>query len=268
MTRAPAGPAERHLHVPPWRELGRAGQVMAGAYLRAGAGARLGAGARAVLTPLVGLGFSLLLAVYRPFVRYWRDPHDARRLITVTITPRGHTVVPVLRMLAGLAVLAAALLLPLAMPTRTLGLGLLSVLVLTAVLAAVSALAALVLLALPYPGMIRSAGPQVPGTDLTVSLAASTAPGGMREVRAYLMEHHGGQRVTVRARDERARRVYALLGLEVVRPGFGRMTGIIPEPRGASWCTAAVLPLVTQRLAPPQREGAASEPQDEVEAGS
>lgn len=85
----------------------------------------------------------------------------------------------------------------------------------------------MVVFSLPYEGKIRRAGPAVPRTQLTASLAASTSPGGMREVRAYLAANHAGQRLTVRARDEHARDIYRSLGLKVVVPSCGRMTGII-----------------------------------------
>lgn len=201
--------------------------MMASAYLEA-PGARLSARTRAIVTPLFAIAFYVSLAVHRPHVRYWIDPCDRKRQIVVAIAPRRFVVVPVLRLLIGTALLAAVVLvLPALTPAPVLGLVVLVLVVLTAVPVALGLLTGMVLLALPYPSRIRRAGPSVPGTQITASMAASTVRGGMRDVRAYLAAHHGGQRLTVRARDERARTVYQSLGLEVVAPGCGRMTGII-----------------------------------------
>ena len=214
------------LHAPRWAELPRAAQMMASAYLEA-PGARLSARTRAVLTWLAAVAFFLSLALYKPLVRYWIDPRDRRRQIIVAIVPRRAGLIPVLRLVPTVALFAAVLLGPPAlMPTPVLRLAVLAPTVLAAGVVAIALLTSVVVFALPYEGKIRRAGPSVPGTDLTASLAASTAAGGMRDVRAYLATHHAGQRLTVRARDERARAVYQSLGLEVVAPGCGRMTGV------------------------------------------
>jgi len=201
--------------------------MMASAYLEA-PGARLSARTRAVLTWLAAVAFFLSLALYKPLVRYWIDPRDRRRQIIVAIVPRRAGLIPVLRLVPTVALFAAVLLGPPAlMPTPVLRLAVLAPTVLAAGVVAIALLTSVVVFALPYEGKIRRAGPSVPGTDLTASLAASTAAGGMREVRAYLAAHHAGECLTVRARDERARAVYQLLGVELVVPGCGRMTGVI-----------------------------------------
>ncbi|MFS0703251.1 hypothetical protein AB6N23_01890 [Cellulomonas sp. 179-A 9B4 NHS] len=175
----------------------------------------------------------VLLAVYRPFLRRWTDPHRPERATLVSIVPRGGEAAATLRGVVGIFV-PGVVLLPFASfvpehPLVRLVHGLAFVLVMLALLVGVLAIAVGGFVPLlPYPGKIRRSGPGVPGTQLTINLAASTSSGGMRAVRAYLLEHHGGQRLTVRARDERALALYRALGLEVVDPGAGRMTGIIP----------------------------------------
>ena len=216
----------RGLRAPRWSELAGAARMMAGAYMQAPV-PRAGPRTRAVLTWLAAVAFFLSLALYKPLVRYWIDPRDRRRQIIVAIVPRRAGLVPVLRLVPTVALFAPVLLgLPALMPTPVLRLAVLALTVLAAGVVAIALLTSVVVFALPYEGKIRRAGPSVPGTDLTASLAASTAAGGMRDVRAYLATHHAGQRLTVRARDERARAVYQSLGLEVVAPGCGRMTGV------------------------------------------
>jgi len=202
---------------------------MAGAYLQAPL-PKAGNQTRTVLTRLVAIAFFPNPVLHKPYVHYWRDPADRRRQIIVAVVPRRATVVPVLRLVPALAPFALALLvLPALMPTAALSLSALAVAVLAAGVVAVALVTSAVVLALPYEGKIKRAGPVVPRTQLTASLAASTAGAGMREVRAYLTAHHAGQRITVRARDERARVIYASLGLKVVAPGRGRMTGVIAQ---------------------------------------
>lgn len=83
---------------------------------------------------------------------------------------------------------------------------------------------------LPYRGYISSSGPRVPGADVQLVMGASTVAGGMQTVRDYLRTHHGGQRVTARARDDRSLALYQALGLMQVEPDSGRMAGIIDSP--------------------------------------
>lgn len=187
---------------------------------------------RAVLTWLAAIAFSLSLGLYKPLLRYWIDPCNRRRQIIVALVPRRAAVVPVLRLVPTVALFAAVVLgLPVLMPTPILRLAVLVLTVLAAAVVSLALLASVVVFALPYEGKIRRAGPSVPGTQLTASLAASTAAGGMRDVRAHLAAHHAGQRLTVRARDEHARAVYRSLGLTPVDPGCGRMTGVIAPSR-------------------------------------
>lgn len=215
-----------------WPDVPRAARMMAGAYLvKAAPEAR--SRSRVALTAAAVVAFVLSLAIYRPLVRYWRDPKDGRRQTVVAITPRGRTIVPVLRLVLGLALYAALVFGPDLDPANAgarVALGVLSLLAVAAGLVTGPAIlvAAWVLGRRTYEGKIACAGPAVPGTQLTAGLAASTSAAGMLAVRADLAERHGGERLTVRARDVDALTLYGRLGLEVVEPGCGRMTGIIP----------------------------------------
>ena len=204
--------------------------MMAGSYMKAPV-PRARPRSRAVLTRLAAVAFFLSLALYKPLVRYWIDPLNRRRQIVVSIVPRRRAFIPVLRLILAVALFAAVILgVPALMPTQALRLVSLVLVAVPVAVVALSLVTTVAVFALPYEGKIARSGPAVSGTQLTAGLAASTAGGGMHAVRAYLAAHHAGQRLTVRARDERARAVYEALGLEVVAPGRGRMTGVITFP--------------------------------------
>lgn len=200
-----------------WSDVPHAARMMAGAYLvKPVPDAR--SPSRAALTAAAAVAFALSLAIYRPLVRYWRDPKDGRRQTVVAITPRGRTIVPVLRLVLGLALYVALVFGPDLDPASDVARVVLGVLSLLAVMAGLVTgpavlVAAWVLGRRTYEGKITCAGPAVPGTQLTAALAASTSAAGM---------------LAVRARDADALALYGRLGLEVVEPGCGRMTGVIP----------------------------------------
>jgi hypothetical protein len=231
--------SDRGLRVLRWPDVTAVARMMAGAYMQAPV-PRAGPRTRATLTWLAAVAFFIDLAVYRPLVRYWIDPEDASRQTVVAITPHGRTIIPVRRLALGATVFFAVLLgLPALMPTPVLGLVVLALAGGPGLVVAVALLTSAVVRALPYEGKITRSGPTVPGTQLTASSAASTIGVGMLDVRAYLTAHHSGQRLTVRARDTRALALYRALGLEVVAPGCGRMTGVIVPPAAppASTCS-------------------------------
>ena len=62
-----------------------------------------------LLTAAVAAAFVLILAIYRPLVRYWIDPTDSRRQTVAAITTRGQMIVPVLRIVLGLVIYSATL---------------------------------------------------------------------------------------------------------------------------------------------------------------
>jgi len=196
--------------------------MMAKVYLR---GPRPNTGR--VLTWLVAVGFMFMLALLKPFVRVWIDSGRRPRRVAVVIVSRGWLIVAALRFLGAVA------------PYAVVGGVLLAlfpnVVTLTgAVTPVIVAIVALVTFQwasqLPYRGHISSSGPRVPGADVQLLMGASTVAGGMQTVRDYLLTHHGGQRVTARARDVRSLALYQALGLREVEPGSGRMTGIIDSP--------------------------------------
>lgn len=107
-------------------------------------------------------------------MRYWRDPADRRRQIIVAVVPRRAIIVPVLRLVSAVVLFTLALpLLPALVPTAASSLFVLAVAVLAAGVVAVALLTSAVVLALPYEGKIKRAGPSVPGTQLTASRIAS-----------------------------------------------------------------------------------------------
>lgn len=224
----PSSDQRQELRTPDWSDLHRAARMVARAYLRA-PGERLSHHAR-LLEALLSIAFYVSLAVYRPLVRYWRDPQNPRRQIVVSIVPNRARALPVLRLLVGLAGVSGVLLGTTELAHRSaIAAAVLLILIGAASVVGLALLTASLMAVWPYEGRILRPGPGVPGTHLTAGLAASTAPGGMRAVRAHLVKHHHGQRLTVTARDTHARAVYQRLGLTVVAAGRGRMTGIIGQ---------------------------------------
>lgn len=232
-TTTPNPGQRQELRTPEWSDLPRAAQMVARAYLRAPAG-HLPRPARRLLEALVSIAFYVSLAVYRPLVRYWRDPNDPRRQIVVSIIPNRARALPVFRLLVGLTAASVVLLGTTELAYRSaIAAAVLLILIGAASVVTLALLTASLMAVWPYHGRILRPGPGVPGTDLTAGLAASTAPAGMRAVRAHLLAHHHGQRLTVTARDAHARAVYGRLGLTVVTAGRGRMTGIVGQEPGA-----------------------------------
>lgn len=180
-----------------------------------------------VLTWLVTVAFTLVLASLKPFVRIWIDPMDRQRQVAVVVIPRGGRIVAVCRVLAVATVygvVGGALL--------ALRPGIIAVIATVAPL--IVGLVVMVTLESvsrsSYEGYIPRSGPRVPGADVHIVMAASSVTGGMLAARAYLLRHHDNQRVTIRARDNESVKLYQALGLRVVEPGSGRMTGIIGRP--------------------------------------
>ncbi|WP_250444013.1 hypothetical protein [Actinotalea sp. C106] len=193
-----------------------------------------------VLIAMGAVSFGATLALYRPVVRYWVDPRDHRRQVLVALITRSDQAKLVLRLavvvittlvlLAGFTnAIAATLTDDLILIALALALATLALVLLVASLLAALALAipSAVMAWAPHPGRIRRGGPKGPTPDLTAVLAASTVPGGMLTVRAHLVRHYEGQRITVRARDTYAQQLYERLGLTVITSGRGRMTGIV-----------------------------------------
>jgi hypothetical protein len=208
---------------PRWAELADVGRMMAKVYLR---GPRPNAGR--VLTWLVAVGFMFMLALLKPFVRVWIDSESQPRHVAVVIVPRGWLIVAALRFLVAVAPYAVVGGVLLALFPN----GVTLTVAVTPVIVAIVALVTFQWASqLPYGGHISSSGPRVTGADVQLLMGASTVAGGMQTVRDYLLTHHGGQRVTARVRDDRGAVLYRKLGLRVVEPGSGRMTGIIePSP--------------------------------------
>lgn len=180
-----------------------------------------------VLTWLVAVGFMFILALFKPFLRVWIDPESQPRQVAAVIVPRGGQIVAGVRLVVAVA------------PYAVVGEALLALfpnvvtltVVVTPVIVAIVALVTYQWASqLPYDGYLSRSGPRVPGTDVQLVMGASTVGGGMQTVRDHLLTHHGGQRVTTRARDVRSLALYQALGLREVEPGSGRMTGIIDSP--------------------------------------
>lgn len=214
---------------PRWAELADVGRMMAKVYLR---GPRPNAGR--ALTWLVAVGFTFMLALLKPFVRVWIDSTSQSidstsrpRQVAVVIVPRGGQMMAGVRLVAAVALCAVVGRALLALSPHVVTL----TVAVTPVIVAIVALVTFQWASrLPYHGYISSSGPRVPGADVQLVMGASTVAGGMQTVRNYLLTHHGGQRVTARARDDRSLALYQALGLREVEPGSGRMTGIIDSP--------------------------------------
>lgn len=207
---------------PRWAELADVGRMMAKRYLR---GPRPNAGR--ALTWLVAVGFTFMLALLKPFVRVWIGSTSKPRQIAVVIVPRGGQMVAGVRLVAAVALCAVVGRALLALFPNVVTLTVAVALVIVAIVALVTFQWAS---RLPYHGYISNSGPRVAGADVQLAMGASTVAGGMQTVRDYLLTHHGGQRVTARARDDRSLALYQALGLMEVEPGSGRMAGIIDNP--------------------------------------
>lgn len=170
-----------------------------------------------------------VLAVHRPFVRYWVDPRDRRRQVVVIVVPRSRWHEPWTRVLGVLAVASGTadtvgLLLLMTVPADFLvPAAFHTVLACTLTLLAVTVDA--VVERLPRPGRIARAGRRGPGPDVVVSHVASSTAGGALAVRAHPRAHHPGARVAARARDTAALALFEALGLHPVTPGAGWTTG-------------------------------------------
>lgn len=203
------------LRVPRRAELPRAAWMMAGEYLKEPLG-RLPLPVRAAIAvPYAAVLYAGLVA-YRPYLRYWTRAarhHDQIIVSLVQRAERGHLV-------ARLVVVAIVVFGPALAADARVGVG--PLLLLVGVMAIVCA-AQLT----PYKGRIWRAGPRVKKPDITLGMAASTAPAGMASVRAHLVEHHNGKLATLRARNTHTQQLYKKLGFEVVKPGFGNMKGIV-----------------------------------------
>lgn len=173
----------------------------------------------------------LVLAMHRPFVRYWADPRDRRRQAVVIVVPRSRWHEPWTGALGVLAVASGT--------AYTVGLLLLmtvpaDLLVPTAVHAVVAWTVTLLAVTidavverLPRPGRIARAGRRGPAPDIVVSHVASTTAGGLLAVRAHLRTRHPGARVAARARDAASLELFGRLGLHPVTPGAGWTTGTV-----------------------------------------